>query len=375
MAAKAAALDEKMRAFEEQQKVAADQAAADREAILLAIAKEKSGAGDSSLNGASSKGANAIGEGLGIGREERESTGYHLGDKIEVLCTPVGAAAGTKAYISGEIAHRNPDGSLDVILSDGRMRQEVPPSDIRFVGYLDSEVSRRARPAGSGTETTLPGYANGRESDPRSRGEKGDGAGSFDRGDAKSRMKVKKGSLDDILATKEGFLGDTAAAAAVAASVNRDAASRPGRSQNVPHSQGGGDDGAGPGYMGRRAKEEEDKEKKRDSLDDILGNKLGSTNTKSDAKTALRKGDTVEVFAAARDGEHTPPTKGTVFRVYGDGFVDVELATGEKVFRSPTEVRLVPMVLKGESSPSSSAAASSAVTSVDYVVGDRVEAR
>lgn len=56
-----------------------------------------------------------------------------MGDKVEALCTPVGALAGTKAYISGEVAHRNPDGSLDVILSDGRMRQDVPVAEIRFV--------------------------------------------------------------------------------------------------------------------------------------------------------------------------------------------------------------------------------------------------
>ncbi|CAM9851239.1 unnamed protein product, partial [Laminaria digitata] len=82
------------------------------------------------------------------------------------MCTPVGgAAAGTKAYISGEVAHRNPDGSVDVILSDGRMRQEVPLSEIR-----SSEVKRG--------------------------GEIGDGAlGRFDRGDVRSRTKVKKGSL------------------------------------------------------------------------------------------------------------------------------------------------------------------------------------
>lgn len=59
--------------------------------------------------------------------------GYRVGDKVEALCTPVGALAGTKAYISGEVAHRNPDGSLDVILSDGRMRQDVPVAEIRFV--------------------------------------------------------------------------------------------------------------------------------------------------------------------------------------------------------------------------------------------------
>ena len=378
VAAKAAALEDKMRAFEEQQKAAADQAAADREAILLAVAREKRGAGDSSPTGAPSKGEDAVGEGLGKGRGEGESTGYQLGDKVDVLCTPVGAAAGTKAYISGEIAHRNPDGSLDVILSDGRMRQEVPLSEVKLVGYLDSEASRRARPAGGGTEITNPGYSNGGVNDPRGRGEKGDGSEGFDRGDTKSRMKVKKGSLDDILATKEGFMGDTAAAAAtVAASVNRDAASRPGPGQGASYSQERGDAGAGPGYMGRRGmeEEEEEKEKKRNSLDDILGNKLTTVNKKSDAKTALQEGDAVEVFAAARDGEHTLPTPGTVFRVYGDGFVDVELATGEKVCRSPTEVRLLPKAPKGESSPSSPVAASSALSSADYAVGDRVEAR
>ncbi|CAM9851178.1 unnamed protein product, partial [Laminaria digitata] len=130
------------------------------------------------------------------------------------------------------------------------------------------------------------------------------------------------------------------------------------------------DAGAGPGGQGG---EEKEKEKKRDSLDDILGNKL-STGKKSGVKTALRKGDAVEVFAAARDGEHTAPTPGTICNLHADGSVDVELATGKKVLRrSPTEVRVLP---KGGLSPSSSpAAASSAAISGGYVVGDRVEAR
>lgn len=335
VAAKAAALEEKMRMFEEQQKAAAGQAAADREAILSAVAREKRAAGGST------EGEDSTGEGLAGARGERGPTGYQSGDKVEVLCTPVGAAPGTKAYIPGEVGHRNHDGSLDVFLSDGRIRQNVPLSEIR-----------------ASPEPTRPGYDNGGVSDPR-----GAGAGSFDRGDAKSRIKVKKGSLDDILATKDGFAGDTAAAAAaaVAASVNRDAASRTGPDQDAWRTQGG-DVG------------EKEKEKKRDSLDDIMGSKLGTAGKKSGAKVALRKGDAVEVFAAARDGEHTTPTPGTICRIYGDGLIDVELATGKKAIRlSPTEFRLVPK--NGESSPSSPAAASSAVTSSDYVVGDRVEAR
>lgn len=59
--------------------------------------------------------------------------GYMLGDKVQALCTPVGGATGSKEYISGEVAHVNPDGSLDVILADGRMRQEVPVAEIKFV--------------------------------------------------------------------------------------------------------------------------------------------------------------------------------------------------------------------------------------------------
>lgn len=100
-----------MRAFEEQQKLAAEQkAAADR-----AVAEHE---------------AILLGRGY-----KRGSVGYQAGDKVEVLCTPVGAAPGTKEYISGEVAHRNPDGSVDVILSDGRMRQDVPLSEVRMDGF------------------------------------------------------------------------------------------------------------------------------------------------------------------------------------------------------------------------------------------------
>lgn len=119
-------------------------------------------------------------------------------------------------------------------------------------------------------------------------------------------------------------------------------------------------------------------EKQRDSLDDILGNKLGLTKT-ARAIAALRKGDAVEVFAAARAGEHTAPTPGVVRHVHADGFVDVELATGRMEFRrSPTEVRVLPNpkgVASSSSYTSAAAAASSRTASGGYVVGDRVEAR
>lgn len=59
--------------------------------------------------------------------------GYLLGDKVQALCIPVGGATGSKEYISGEVAHVNPNGSLDVILADGRMKQEVPVAEIKFV--------------------------------------------------------------------------------------------------------------------------------------------------------------------------------------------------------------------------------------------------
>ncbi|CAM9518634.1 unnamed protein product, partial [Ectocarpus sp. 12 AP-2014] len=44
-----------------------------------------------------------------------------------------------KEYISGEVAHVNPDGSLDVILADGRMRQEVPVAEIKFVSRSEPQ--------------------------------------------------------------------------------------------------------------------------------------------------------------------------------------------------------------------------------------------
>lgn len=128
MAAKAAALEEKVRAFEEQQKLAADQKAAADQAV-------------------------AEREALLLGRGyKRGSVGYQVGDKVDVLCTPVGAAAGTKAFISGEVAHRNPDGSVDVILSDGRMRQEVPLSEVKMDGFPDRGGASPVRGNSAGLE-------------------------------------------------------------------------------------------------------------------------------------------------------------------------------------------------------------------------------
>lgn len=83
--------------------------------------------------GATTPNESVLASGSLTGSQGLAPGGYRAGDKVEALCTPVGAAVGTKAYISGEVAHRNPDGSLDIILSDGRMRPDVPLGEIRFI--------------------------------------------------------------------------------------------------------------------------------------------------------------------------------------------------------------------------------------------------
>lgn len=75
--------------------------------------------------------------------------GYRAGDRVKALCAPIGAATGSKAYILGEVAHRNPDGSLDVILSDGRMRQDVPLLEIRFIARPGDDSSTGSSSVGA----------------------------------------------------------------------------------------------------------------------------------------------------------------------------------------------------------------------------------
>lgn len=61
----------------------------------------------------------------------KELEGYRVGDKVDALCTPLGEPASAKAFMPGEVVKVNPDGSLDVALSDGRMRQNVPLAEIK----------------------------------------------------------------------------------------------------------------------------------------------------------------------------------------------------------------------------------------------------
>lgn len=112
VAAEAFASEAKVREFEEKQKAAEEQAAANKEGQKVSI----------ELTAAERR-----------AKDINKTRDYSVGDKVEALYTPVGAAPHVKVYIPGEVAYCNPDGSLDVILSDGRMRPEVPLSEINFV--------------------------------------------------------------------------------------------------------------------------------------------------------------------------------------------------------------------------------------------------
>lgn len=115
--------------------------------------------------------------------------------------------------------------------------------------------------------------------------------------------------------------------------------------------------------------------KKRGSLDDILGIKVGKPVVKGLSRgattTILQEGDTVEALAppsASGSGGGAPTfSPGMICRVHHDGSVDVDLDTGDKlVKRPPKEVRLVRKNSSSRRPP---------VAMEDLAEGDRVEAR
>lgn len=168
VAAETAALEAKVREFERHQKEADAQTdsrgKAEREAFSIArgqrapevIALEQFKPDEEADGRAGSRRGDDAEDGLGEGPQIER---FCLGDNVDAYCTPVGALAGAKAFIRGEVAHVNPDKSLDVILSDGRMRQEVPLSQIRFVhrrvtasqGGLSSDEDKGPSPPHEGS--------------------------------------------------------------------------------------------------------------------------------------------------------------------------------------------------------------------------------
>ncbi|CAM9685458.1 unnamed protein product, partial [Ectocarpus sp. 13 AM-2016] len=351
VAAETAALQAKMKEFEEEREKAALRVAAEVEAQKAAeaalVARERAAAESLALGRALSAKAdlgatNASKEGISSDRPDYPSAGtavvlggYLVGDNVQALCTPVGGATGSKEYISGEVAHVNPDGSLDVILADGRMRQEVPVADIKFVSRSEPQS-----PAGLSAEeqSFWDGNEQGSEASTGQNGLKGEG-------------------------------GDDASAAAAAVAGSRE----------TP--------------------------KKRGSLDDILGIKVNRPDRRS-MRNILEEGDSVEVLVPPADGNgdggggrgggggraSTMFALGVVHRVHEDGSVDVELETGRVLLQRPArEVRVVrkgkpsgtssslslpsSSCLPSHMSSSSPGSSSSALALGDLAVGDRVEAR
>lgn len=177
--------------------------------------------------------------------------------------------------------------------------------------------------------------------------------------DAKPQGAVRASSLDDILGTK---VRTTAAGEALVASAASGAAagapSPRNRNESAPGAaaEGGTRDGS---FAATAPK------KKRGSLDDILGIKVGKAVRGSTMKI-LQEGDAVEILTTPLGGGPSAFSPGVINRVHADGSVDVALNTGARlVQRPPKEVR---MVRKGRTSAAGLAPG-------DLAVGDRVEAR
>lgn len=169
-------------------------------------------------------------------------------------------------------------------------------------------------------------------------------------------MEARAGSLDDILGTQMKAVAavETAKAASGGAGTNVAAGNMNGNS--------GGEQGS-------------TKLKKRGSLDEILGIKVGNRPGKGSPTgtmaTILQKGDIVEALAPAPStSDGRPPTfsLGVIRRVHDDGGVDVDLDMGDELVKRPSkEIRLV------QKNGSSSGQLPVAIG--DLTEGDRVEAR
>lgn len=172
---------------------------------------------------------------------------------------------------------------------------------------------------------------------------------------------VKAGSLDDILGTniRSAASADTNGAG----SADTDGAA----GAATPSHPNGNAAGAAAAVGGSKAGNAagEVPAKKRGSLDDILGIKVGKV-VKGSMARILQEGDAVEILTPLVGGEPSAFSPGVISRVHADGSVDVDLNTGRRLVQRPAkEVRVV---RKASSSASGLAPG-------DLAVGDRVEAR
>ena len=183
-------------------------------------------------------------------------------------------------------------------------------------------------------------------------------SGGGERGGRPQRA-LKAGSLDDILATKMRPTASADADGAGAASGGAAGAATP----SHPNGNAAGGAAAGGSKAGGAAKKTP--AKKRGSLDDILGIKVGKVVKGSTARI-LQEGDAVEVLTPPVGGGPSAFSPGVISRVHADGSVDVDLNTGRTLVQRPAkEVRMVRK--RGLSA--------STLAPGELAVGDRVEAR
>lgn len=181
---------------------------------------------------------------------------------------------------------------------------------------------------------------------------------------------MKTGSLDDILANKVRAAEE---AERIASSQNGAAGRGEGRgNRGHVEDRGSGEGGAASKIATAGGGGDRSPAKKRVSLDDIMGIKVGQV-VKGSTRIILQEGDTVEALGTSPDGSSVF-SPGVISRVHGDGQVDVDLEAGGKLVQRPAkEIRLVRK--GGGSSDAATAAALSVIAPGDLLVGDRVEAR
>lgn len=267
----------------------------------------------------------------------------------------------------------------------------------KLFGGVDATSSEGARSFGGRNVALTPDAASSANicGGTEQRGDYGDDTDRGKQSDEKPHMPVKKGSLDDILATRFALEnGDARPPVAVESRLTKDGAptgNRPvsvGDTDAMPvertpsrltedsgakdrgqarHNEGGSTTGVG---MVGGVNPCIGVQKNRGSLDDILGTKLANV-TKGSTTTMLQDGDTVEALSAAEDGKVASFTLGVVLRVRQDGLIDVKLKGGRTLQGlSAKEVQLV----RRENSPHPSSASPDS-TPDKIVVGDRVQAR
>lgn len=179
-----------------------------------------------------------------------------------------------------------------------------------------------------------------------------------DVGAAKPQRAAKAGSLDDILGTKMRLKATAEAKGASAASGGAAEAATPGN----PNESAAAAPAAGGSRAGSVAEKIAPK-KKRGSLDDILGIKVGKV-VKGSTMKILQEGDAVEILTPPVGGGPSAFSPGVISRVHADGCVDVDLDTGGRLMQRPAkEVRVVRKLSVAGLAPK------------DLAVGDRVEAR